>query len=254
MGQSYTRPSGHHPGQDRSRSTKYDNEHRSRHQTHTRNPARYGLDQGRSDYDYRRTRGKGKEGGSLHLHAGQSQKKTAGEHTTTRRRKSRHRSPRRTEQPRTEKQHYHDDKSRDKRHTKRSDPERKSHVRATHAPSRPRRPPEQNLKPAPEAKDKTISISELGLPPAKERKECTACIESRSSRHFPQRPPTQQCDHEVHTCRRCLRAWIKSQLDSRIWDQIGCPDCASIMQCADVREFAGVDEFRRWVKTSVHAS
>ncbi|KAF2656696.1 hypothetical protein K491DRAFT_578106, partial [Lophiostoma macrostomum CBS 122681] len=84
--------------------------------------------------------------------------------------------------------------------------------------------------------------------------ECMVCAESRSIRHFPQRPPTAQCTHSVNTCRRCLRSWIKTQFANRIWDQIGCPECQRTMQYTDVREFAAADVFRRYDRLSTRAA
>lgn len=80
---------------------------------------------------------------------------------------------------------------------------------------------------------------------AKQTKECMVCTEKRTTRHFPNRAPTAQCEHEINTCKRCLRHWIRTQFSTRVWDQINCPECRVQMKYEDMREFAPTEIFRR---------
>ncbi|KAF1913792.1 hypothetical protein BDU57DRAFT_456246 [Ampelomyces quisqualis] len=76
-------------------------------------------------------------------------------------------------------------------------------------------------------------------------KECIICTDTRSSHHFPDVPPTAQCTHDSNVCRRCLRAWIKTSLSTKIWTELSCPICAAQLQHADVRALAAKEVFRR---------
>ncbi|KAF2192323.1 hypothetical protein K469DRAFT_735382 [Zopfia rhizophila CBS 207.26] len=86
------------------------------------------------------------------------------------------------------------------------------------------------------------------------KKDCIVCAESRSLHRFPKRPPTASCVHEVNTCWHCLRGWIRSEFESKIWDQISCPECSTRMQYEDIREFAPSEVFRRYDRLSTKAA
>jgi hypothetical protein len=60
-------------------------------------------------------------------------------------------------------------------------------------------------------------------------KECIVCTDSRSIHHFPSRLTTDQCTHDASVCRRCLHTWIDSQFTTKIWNEISCPVCPSIL-------------------------
>jgi hypothetical protein len=78
-------------------------------------------------------------------------------------------------------------------------------------------------------------------------KDCIVCTDTRSLHRFPDRTPTDQCNHDVDVCRRCLRAWIQSEFSTKIWNEINCPVCATRMQYEDISEFAPREVFHRLV-------
>ncbi|KAF2709796.1 hypothetical protein K504DRAFT_477016 [Pleomassaria siparia CBS 279.74] len=80
------------------------------------------------------------------------------------------------------------------------------------------------------------------------------CAENRSIHRFPVRPPTSTCIHESNTCRHCLRAWIKSEFKSKVWNLIDCPECRSRLQYEDVKQFAPPEIFRRYDKLNTRAA
>jgi len=82
--------------------------------------------------------------------------------------------------------------------------------------------------------------------PNKEKKDCTVCTNTLSLHHFPDRPPTKNCKHEVDVCRKCLRTWIASESSSKLWNEITCPLCKTQLRSADMREFAPKDIFKRY--------
>lgn len=79
------------------------------------------------------------------------------------------------------------------------------------------------------------------------RLDCIVCAESKTTRHFPTRPPTAACTHEPQTCTRCLRQWITSEFEGKVWDHIDCPECRERLQHDDVQRFAPSAVFRRCV-------
>lgn len=90
-----------------------------------------------------------------------------------------------------------------------------------------------------------VKVTEIKKP--KEKKDCMVCAETLSVRRFPRRPPTTQCEHEINTCRHCLRGWIRSEFKSKVWDQLDCPECRARMEYDDVKQFAPPEVFRRYV-------
>ena len=74
---------------------------------------------------------------------------------------------------------------------------------------------------------------------------CTACLESIDTDRSPGRRLTSTCDHEATLCQSCLATWISTQLSSKIWDQICCPDCGAGLEHQDIKDFADEETFQR---------
>lgn len=77
------------------------------------------------------------------------------------------------------------------------------------------------------------------------KRDCAVCTDSRAEHHFPERPPTSKCDHAANTCKRCLRKWTTTQLETKMWNEIGCPECGARLQYDDMKESAPRHVFRR---------
>lgn len=75
--------------------------------------------------------------------------------------------------------------------------------------------------------------------------QCPICASTRSMTHFPTRSPTSACTHEALVCRRCLRRWLEAQFETKAWNELNCPQCPSILEYRDIREFASKNMFRR---------
>ena len=76
-------------------------------------------------------------------------------------------------------------------------------------------------------------------------RECVVCFEALNLENTPKRRITSSCNHEPDVCIPCLATSISSQLDSRVWDQIGCPTCGQRLDFQDVKAFADSPVFRR---------
>jgi DNA-directed RNA polymerase subunit RPC12/RpoP len=88
-------------------------------------------------------------------------------------------------------------------------------------------------------------VEAIELKDLRPTRECMACTDSRALRHFPTRAPTFECEHDVNTCKRCLRTWITMQFETKMWNEIGCPECSARIQYEDMRDFAPEAVFRR---------
>jgi phage FluMu protein Com len=79
-----------------------------------------------------------------------------------------------------------------------------------------------------------------------EEKECVVCGDKRPFDRFPE-SITTTCTHNVNTCRKCLRKWIKTALASNGWDKIKCPECKELLQHADMHVNASSKQFQKYV-------
>ena len=74
---------------------------------------------------------------------------------------------------------------------------------------------------------------------------CTVCLESLEANRFPGRRLTLACDHESTLCSSCLVTSISTQMSSKIWNQINCPECGAGFEHQDIKDFADDETFQR---------
>jgi ariadne-1 len=80
------------------------------------------------------------------------------------------------------------------------------------------------------------------MAPAKKRQKtkaiiypCHTCLEDRTTGMFPEYNPTVTCGHLINTCKRCLKQWIESQIETSVFTpHIQCPQCDQKMSSTDV--------------------
>ncbi|MCJ1370862.1 hypothetical protein MMC20_002075 [Loxospora ochrophaea] len=76
--------------------------------------------------------------------------------------------------------------------------------------------------------------------------ECAVCTESIHVSQFPEAGVTESCTHAPSTCLECIRHHIESQLETRMWNQLSCPECPALLGYADVRKYASKPTFERY--------
>lgn len=77
------------------------------------------------------------------------------------------------------------------------------------------------------------------------KRDCATCGRILSTQSFPKHI-TDDCNHDVNTCKACVKAWIPAQLDSVTYDKLSCPECPSILQNADVQKHAAKAVYDRF--------
>jgi hypothetical protein len=81
-----------------------------------------------------------------------------------------------------------------------------------------------------------------------QRYECQTCLVSRISSQFPNSNPTSACVHMINTCKRCLKEWVESQIETTVFTpQISCPECEQNMGKEDVEAAVTQKGFKRFV-------
>lgn len=76
--------------------------------------------------------------------------------------------------------------------------------------------------------------------------ECIICAETLRVSQFPEARVTDKCSHEPNTCLECISHHIQSQLESRRWDQLSCPECPALLRYADVQRYAARKTFQKY--------
>ena len=66
--------------------------------------------------------------------------------------------------------------------------------------------------------------------------DCCVCFTALESSTRCNDKVTASCNHETNICRNCLRQSIKSQFESKIWDQINCPSCNQRLTPDDINK------------------
>ncbi|KAL2355489.1 hypothetical protein BJ546DRAFT_690698 [Cryomyces antarcticus] len=77
-------------------------------------------------------------------------------------------------------------------------------------------------------------------------RDCVVCGDELPTLSFPVKGPTASCAHEVKTCQGCLEQWVASELSSKGWDRIRCPECPELLQHPDVHRAAAKDVFEKY--------
>ncbi|KAF2104945.1 hypothetical protein NA57DRAFT_51735 [Rhizodiscina lignyota] len=91
-------------------------------------------------------------------------------------------------------------------------------------------------------------------PPAKRTQTCSICNEDLPTEDFTL--PTSKCLHDPEYCRDCLRQSISSDLESKGWDKIRCPDtrCKRVLEDADILRLAPGQIYETYSKLSILAA
>lgn len=76
--------------------------------------------------------------------------------------------------------------------------------------------------------------------------ECVICVETLRVSRFPEAGVTDRCSHESNSCLECISRHIQSQLESRMWDQLSCPECPVLLRYADVQKYATKETFQMY--------
>lgn len=75
--------------------------------------------------------------------------------------------------------------------------------------------------------------------------DCNVCVETKPSSAFPIFSISKNCEHVPQTCRSCIEISIKTEFDSKIWNQIHCPECHGRLDYEDVERQADRETFAK---------
>ncbi|KAK3352180.1 hypothetical protein B0T25DRAFT_453411 [Lasiosphaeria hispida] len=71
-----------------------------------------------------------------------------------------------------------------------------------------------------------------------ESAECIVCLETKKPSEFPSSPLTNDCEHSPAACLECVKFAISSDLKTKLWSEVACPECDSILSFEAVQQYA----------------
>ncbi|OHW89606.1 RING finger domain-containing protein [Colletotrichum incanum] len=85
-------------------------------------------------------------------------------------------------------------------------------------------------------------------------RECPICAETRDPSSFPVLSVTPTCTHPPEACLDCLQMSIKSDLNSKLWTEIRCPECRELLEYVDIQKYADEETFARYEALALRAA
>ena len=75
-------------------------------------------------------------------------------------------------------------------------------------------------------------------------RNCVVCSETIP---IPEFPALMSCEHVPEVCTDCYKSWIASELDSKSWKEIGCPEsgCKQLLKHAEVQQYAAPEVYAK---------
>ncbi|TIC96986.1 E3 ubiquitin-protein ligase RNF19B [Colletotrichum higginsianum] len=85
-------------------------------------------------------------------------------------------------------------------------------------------------------------------------RECPICAETRDPASFPVLSVTPTCTHPPEACLDCLQTSIRSDLNSKLWTEIRCPECREPLEYVDIQKYADEETFARYEALALRAA
>ncbi|KAL2197022.1 hypothetical protein P885DRAFT_36033 [Corynascus similis CBS 632.67] len=85
-------------------------------------------------------------------------------------------------------------------------------------------------------------------------RECIICTDTKPVSDFPAVAITKACAHEPTTCLACVATSIRTDLNSRLWNEIKCPECRATLEYDDVQRFADEETKERYQNLSFRSA
>ncbi|THW95736.1 hypothetical protein D6D15_01245 [Aureobasidium pullulans] len=104
----------------------------------------------------------------------------------------------------------------------------------------------------------TVEPVEPVEPPKKKRvlsrRTCTVCDTNKGSNQFPSSTKVSSHDHGANVCRACYMIHIQVEIDSKMWDQVACPECAVLLGYEEVKNMTNAEDFSKYDEAAFRAA
>lgn len=78
-------------------------------------------------------------------------------------------------------------------------------------------------------------------------KDCIICTETKNVFQFPSKSITKSCTHPPTACKACISTSITTDLKTKSWRDIRCPECREPLQYDEVQKYADPESLERYV-------
>ncbi|KAL7798176.1 hypothetical protein V8C37DRAFT_368983 [Trichoderma ceciliae] len=102
----------------------------------------------------------------------------------------------------------------------------------------------------------TVLVTHQRIPSDRENgdRDCSICADTKEEVLFPRFSPTASCTHAPLACLECLERSIRSDLTSKIWTDIRCPECRELLDYTDIQRYADDETFKRYETLALRAA
>ncbi|TIA27546.1 hypothetical protein D6C79_10609 [Aureobasidium pullulans] len=96
------------------------------------------------------------------------------------------------------------------------------------------------------------------LPSAATPRMCEVCGEDKYTNSFPNATQVSshdhEHDHEHDVCHECFAMHLDVEVDSKMWDQVSCPQCSSLLQQHEIQTLATPECFAKYARFARRAA
>ncbi|XEV06283.1 hypothetical protein FSHL1_011570 [Fusarium sambucinum] len=84
--------------------------------------------------------------------------------------------------------------------------------------------------------------------------DCAVCADTKHVDAFPRFSIAATCTHPPSTCLDCIQLSIESDLNSKLWTEIRCPECRELLEYADIQRYANKQTFTKYETIALRAA
>ncbi|KAG9528374.1 hypothetical protein KCU93_g4402, partial [Aureobasidium melanogenum] len=86
------------------------------------------------------------------------------------------------------------------------------------------------------------------------RRTCLVCDAEKGSNQFPSHKKVSSHEHDYNVCRPCYRGHLKSEIDSKDWNEVACPECPIMLTYKEVKNMTTTRNFAKYEQACIRAT
>lgn len=87
----------------------------------------------------------------------------------------------------------------------------------------------------------TTAQTERQIKKSRVTRTCVVCDVDQYSFGFPSSKRVASHGHGLNTCRACYRMHLENEINTKLWDQVSCPECEAVLEYHEVKNM-GISE------------
>lgn len=78
------------------------------------------------------------------------------------------------------------------------------------------------------------------------RRTCLVCDAEKGINQFPSHKKVSSHEHDHNVCRSCYRSHLESEIDSKEWNEVACPECSIALTYREVKSMTTARKFAKY--------